>query len=100
MDQYLDFKSAPTSRKPYKHVKPNWTNELSNMWKNMRDAEKIFTKCKGTRYVRTNLRNIFVNYRNKFDRELRKADIGRISLITLKTFATMTPSTFGKISKV
>ena len=53
-DKYLDYvSSSHKTRKMFKNHKPFWTSELTNLWKEMKESEKLFVKC-GTSHSRRN----------------------------------------------
>ena len=75
-DNCLEYRDCSTrTRKKFKHFKPFWNEELTDKWKNMKDAEKVFTKMKqksehGLRFAKDN----FLRARSEFDRLLRQTE--------------------------
>ena len=69
---YKDFTPGMKSRR--KHNKPYWSHALKTLWTHARDAEKAYLTYHGNKKHRDNLRRIFCNARNAFDRELRQAE--------------------------
>ena len=63
-------------RKCYKYYKPYWSNDLTKVWKDMRDSEKEFLKVnKHTSKARkTELKQIYKTKRHIFDKALREAE--------------------------
>ncbi len=75
MDIYLKYTdSCKQTRRLYKNHKPYWNEHLNNLWKEMSIAEKLFTKCNGSRHIKENLRQKDIYNRNIFDKSLRKAE--------------------------
>ena len=72
MDNHLPNFENSNLRKRYKHTKPYWNNYLSNLWNEMRVAEKLYIKYKGNRYTKTQLHETFIHKRREFDKHLRK----------------------------
>lgn len=47
MDEHIEYsKQSKRARKHYKNHKPYWTDELTEAWKNMSKAEKLYIKSK------------------------------------------------------
>ena len=63
--------SSKFSRKRYKHFKPYWSNELTKMWKEMRDSENNFlTTNKHTpKNLKNELRHLYKSKRHTFDKQ-------------------------------
>ena len=72
MDNHLPNFENSNLRKRYKHTKPYWNNNLSNLWNEMRVAEKLYIKYKGNRYTKTQFHETFIHKRREFDKHLRK----------------------------
>ncbi len=73
MDIYLRYSDAPKYiRKKLKNCKPYWNDELYNLWLQMSNAEKTYSKFKGPRNIREILRREYVTKRKCFDKTLRK----------------------------
>ena len=60
-------------RKRHKPSKPFWSDNLSELWSNLREADKNMKKCKCIRAKRI-YKEKFVLARHTFDREYRKAE--------------------------
>jgi hypothetical protein len=75
MDQYLCYKDASTrTRKKFRNFKPYWNDQLTLLWKNMKEAEKAFLKCRGASDVKQRLRTKFMHERQIFDKALRRSE--------------------------
>ena len=62
-------------RKRFKYHKPFWNDELTTLWKAMRDAEKLFNSYKGANsQYRQRYRKEFVDARHQFDKKLRSTE--------------------------
>ena len=65
------------SRKKFKNYKPYWNNTLSELWKDMVTAEKLFLKCpKSHKFSRERQerRTFLKNKQHIFDKELRRSE--------------------------
>jgi len=59
-------------RKKFKYHKPFWNDELTRLWKVMRDAEKLYTKSLNSPHsVKQMLRKNFLESQHQFDKYLR-----------------------------
>ena len=65
------FDTTRKSRKRYKHCKPYWTDELSELWKIMRDKERAFLRCTQGRQIKGARRQEYKNAQDLFDKRLR-----------------------------
>ena len=76
MDLYLSLTgSSHKVRKKFKYHKPYWDEELTAMWRTMRDKEKIFHMSKkGDRKHIQSLYREFIHCQASFDKLLRKKD--------------------------
>ena len=74
MDKWLSSNSnnKNTCHKVHKYHKPYWNRELSTLWKNMKEAERAFLKCKENINERRELRQKYFETRQVFDRNLKK----------------------------
>ena len=72
MDWMSDYKYS-RHRKKFKYYKPYWNLELMNLWLQMRNAEKNFTRCKGSRQERNRYRALYALSQKHFDRKLKQA---------------------------
>ena len=67
--------SSKQTRKNFKYYKPFWNEELTNLWKKMRDAEKKYCKSKHiNNHIKQMLRKEFSEAQNLFDRCLRRTE--------------------------
>ena len=72
MDSFLDYKgSGFQTKKKFKFSKPFWNEELTDYWKNMREYEKEYIKCKGNKRQKTKKLCDFKFARSLFDKKLR-----------------------------
>ena len=75
MDCYLKY-SVVTDKKVSKQLKPQktyWDNELTCLWKLLREQEKLFTHYKGSSgQMKKKLRFNYKAAENKFDKLLRQ----------------------------
>ena len=74
MDQHLPARKIGKHKKRVKYYKPYWNSQVSTAWKEMREAEKVFLRYRGSRIVRQRYRSNFVHRRKIFDKSLRKAE--------------------------
>lgn len=83
-------------RKSFKYVKPFWNENLTNLWKIMRDAEKAFLKSSAQ--SRKYLHNDFKTKQRLFYKSLRKAERNNFYNFadTLETINTKDPKAFWK----
>ncbi len=82
MDHYLTCSDSSTRvRQKYKNYKPYWSEDLNIKWLKMSKSEKNYTKCKGSRQMKSALRENYINYRNIFDKTLRGILIIRLLMI-------------------
>ncbi|KAK6171959.1 hypothetical protein SNE40_018377 [Patella caerulea] len=68
------YKQPDKPQKRHIHSKPYWNEELSHLWKAMRNKENLYCKCSQTDVKRQTLRNEFHTARNTFDLLLRKME--------------------------
>ena len=72
MDKHLKFAdSNKRIRKKHKNSKPYWCEELSNMWRNMRDSEKKFSKYRGPKRGKQELHQKFKIDQLRFDKRFK-----------------------------
>ncbi len=65
MDHYLKYSDSSTRvSKIYKNYKPYWSEDLNIKWLNMSKSEKNYAKCKGSRQMKSALRQNYINCRN------------------------------------
>ena len=75
MDQHLQYRELNKStRKRLKNSKPFWCDELDILWKNLRNSEKCFRKCKDSNKHRNKLFVEFKTNQNLFDKRLRQIE--------------------------
>ena len=75
MDKYLKFRNISKGiRKRYRNSKPYWCDELDTLWKQVRNAETEFNKCRDHRKARYQKRERFKNIQNQFDKRLRQIE--------------------------
>jgi hypothetical protein len=75
MDKNVDYiNQIKRSRKRFKNTKPYWTEQLTCFWRDMNAAEKLYLKCKQNNRRRFELRQEFIQSRNKFDKMLRRQE--------------------------
>ena len=73
MDNHLQFKDcSKKTKKSFKISKPYWNETLYNLWKDMRNAEKLYLKSKGSRRHKQVVRQKFKDKRTLFDKMLRQ----------------------------
>ena len=97
MDQYLQFKDvSKKSRKKFKCHKPFWNPELTSLWREMRDAERLFVRCTAGRGVRCDLRSAFQRKQVAFDKCLRQTErtYNKEQANYIETIHTENPKTF------
>ena len=75
MDKYLEYTdSGNTLRKRLKLSKPYWNDELTRLWKSMKDKEKEVRKHRGCKRTKTKLYNEFKICQSKFNKTLRNTN--------------------------
>ena len=75
MDKYLHSTSHKNnSNKHFKNFKPFWNNQLSVCWRDMKEAQKKFLRCRNDRYARQICRLEFQKKRKNFDKLLRQTE--------------------------
>ena len=74
MDKFLNVKTLASGlKKKYKISKPYWTDELTCLFKNMCEKEKLYLRYRGSRQQKSRLCTDFLTAQNYFDKSLRKA---------------------------
>ena len=68
------FDATRKSRRRYKHNKPYWNDELSGLWKIMRDKERIFLKCTQGKQIKHARRQEYKSAQDLFDKRLRQLE--------------------------
>ena len=66
--------SSKQTRKKFKFHKPFWTEELTRLWKVMRDHEKLYSRANGSNNMKRILRKNFLETQQCFDRCLRQTE--------------------------
>ena len=75
MDKYLKFtECGPSTKKRWKHSKPYWNEELTELWKSMRNKERTYLKFRGDRRNKALHLNNFKHSRHIFDKKLRSCE--------------------------
>lgn len=75
MDEYLQFSECGrNTKKRWKHSKPYWNEELSELWKSMRNKEKTYLKFRGNRRDKASHLQKFKDSRHNFDKKLRSCE--------------------------
>ena len=99
MDAFLLLKDTNKKiRKKFKYYKPYWNDHLSELWRNMRDKEKLFRLHKNNSRSLNYLYSDFKESQRVFDRELRKAErtYNRGLAIEIESVHTTNPREFWK----
>jgi hypothetical protein len=65
--------NQPQSNKKFKSYKPYWSKELTKLWKDMNNGERVFLECKGPKKWKSRLRKDFKLRRRLFDRKLKRS---------------------------
>lgn len=75
MNLFLKYKQGgKVSSKRYKHNKPYWDDDLSDLWKILKHTEHAYTKCKKNGRGKHYLFTAFKSARKNFDRTLRQKE--------------------------
>ena len=99
MDSHIEYRFASKhSRKQYKNHKPYWNLELSNSWKTMVKAEKLFISSKQNSDLAKKLRNEYLLKRKIFDKLLRTTErkYYRDKALEIESINTSNPTEFWK----
>ncbi len=102
MDEYLKYSDASGKcRKRLKLHKPYWTDELTDLWKDMCHKERIHRKCKGNRRQKSYKYASFINSRKVFDKLLRKTErlYHRKTISEIESVCVDDPKAFWKYIK-
>ena len=97
MDSFLEYRDVSKKvRKRFKNHKPYWNDNLTQLWKSMRDAERRFLRCKGARGERSSLRSAFQLKQYCFDKCLRKTerDYNRAKAEEIESINTENPQKY------
>ena len=72
LDSLLKLKSSsPKVRKKLRISKPFWNQELTDLWRTLRDKEKVYLSFRGTKAMKRKLQADFKFARQCFDKRLR-----------------------------
>ncbi len=84
-----------------KNSKPDWNQNLYDLWIIMSRAERAFSTFRGPRHIRENLGRQFRFDRNIFDKALRKAEweYNHEVVSDIEKVCTSNPRDFGLILK-
>ncbi len=98
MDHYLKYSDSSTRvRKKFKTYKPYWSEVLNIKWLlNMSKSKKNYTKCNGSRQLKSALRQNYIDCRNIVDKTLHKAvmDFNNKTIEDIETSCTTNPTEF------
>ena len=71
IDLSLNIKACTKKQKKLlKSSKPYWNDELTTLWKIRKQNENEFLKCKSSKEIKRNKKNIFIESRKLFDKKL------------------------------
>ena len=99
MDSNIEYRSASKrSRKHYKTHKPFWNLELTEAWKSMNKAEKLYIGSKKNDSNAKTLRNVYLSKRKIFDKLLRSTErkYYREKALEIESINTTNPTEFWK----
>ena len=69
---FLNIKARTKKiEKLLKSSKPYWNDELTTLWKILKQDENEFLKCKSSKEIKRNKKNIFIECRKLFDKKFR-----------------------------
>ena len=97
LDQYLCLPQCTLgTRKRYKYSKPFWNEELTILWKTMRNSENTWKKCKGSEGLKRCLHNKFKLNQNIFDKRLKQIErnFNRQQILNIDELNTKDPKEF------
>ena len=96
-DKIPKYDTSRSTHRGYKCSKPYWNDNLSFLWSEMRNKERLFLKCTG-RNRRSTLRQEFKNAQSVFDKQLRKTERAyrRTMADDIETMSTSNPNDFWK----
>ncbi len=97
MDTYLDMGNADRqTRKRYKSHKPFWDEELTNLWLDMKNRNRLFIKSKKALHSKDQCYRDFKNAQSAFDKCLRRKErkYKRDQLENLDSVCTSDPKQF------
>ena len=99
MDAHIEYRYASKhSRKHYKNHKPFWNSDLTDTWKTMVKAEKMFTNSIRNTGLSKSLRKDYLSKRKIFDKLLRKTErqYYRDKALEIESINTSNPTEFWK----
>ena len=99
MDAHIEYRSASKrSRKHYKNHKPFWNADLTNAWKIMVKAEKLYISNPRNTDKYKNLRTDYLSKRKIFDKLLRNTErkYNRDKALEIESINTSNPTEFWK----
>ena len=99
MDSHIEYHCASKySRKHYKNHKPYWNSDLTDAWKSMVEAEKIFVCSKQNYSLAKKYRSEYMSKRKKFDKLLRTMERNyyRNRALEIESVNTSNPTEFWK----
>ena len=97
MDKLLDSGNINHHvKKRLKVYKPFWDEELTNLWKDMKNKQKLYLKNKKSQNRNVRYKNSFLASRNVFDRTLRQKErkYKHEQLENLESVSTSNPKEF------
>ena len=97
LEQYLCLPQCTSgTRKRYKYSKPFWNEELTILWKTMRNSENTWQKCKGSEGLKRCLHNKFKLNQNIFDKRLKQIErnFNRQQILNIDELNTKDPKEF------
>ena len=75
MDKYLVVgNSSKRSKKKFKISKPYWNENLTNLWRSMKNRESEYLHFRGSRYEKQRLHFQYKTARHLFDKTLRQCE--------------------------
>ena len=102
MDRCGQYKEAShVTRKRHKPYKPYWNTNLSQLWKDMHEKEKICRKYKGDGNRKLILKSKFLQAQKIFDKSLRSAErnYNRDTLENIEKLNVNDPNAFWELIK-
>ena len=102
LDSHFDYKVVGTkSKKKLRLYKPYWNEELSVLWKEMSQAERVFSRCKGSKQEKHQMRMSFKDKQHAFDKCLGKTarQYNRNKVFEIEQASTEDPKLFWECLK-
>ena len=97
MNNTIPYKDVSSKeRKWFRNFKPFWTQELSDMWKEMVQSRKSYEKYRGDRRTLNRLRAEYKDKRNLFDKRLRQEErkYKRGQMLEIESLESENPNEF------